>query len=1005
VDPDNLRPGLVAVYRDTAGPTPTEVYQRDPTIAVNWKAGESAHPRLAADGGSARWEGYVNVLRPGPYRFSVWLRGKFRLRVTGREVLAAEVTGAAAALREGPEVQLEAGVHPLVADFTRLPGAARVELLWQAPHFATEPLPYDHLGHLPAAVPQRLAVDQVVERGRFLAEEHSCTRCHQPADGDRLARGLQPRQGPDLSKVGERAYPGWIFHWLEAPHRLRPGTAMPQMFADDEAGRVERYLVARYLASLGGPVKTSGKRPSRLPDVINRRQRLFASLGCVTCHGDEKTGSQPAPARSLYALASGAGGPSVVRLTGLGSKTNPERLAAYLQNPLAVDPSGRMPNLLLSGKEAEELAWFLCNSKVPGVGRELPEPPKPEQIRETFRRVDARPEELAAFARFPAEQQPVELGKRLVIDKGCNQCHTIAPQGQPFAAVLASASFDDVKKPAAQAKGCLADDRAKRGKAPWFNLGNQDRTALRAFLQEGTRGAGTGAPAYAARVTLQRFNCLACHNRDGEGGLTSQFIEDVRKFDKAENAEAVSPPPLTGVAHKLRTPWLKQVLTGAGRARPWMSLRMPQFGEANVGHLPTALAALEGVEPEDQVYRVPLSAAGIEAGRAMVGRQAFGCISCHDIAGVVNAGTRGPDLALMNQRVRYPWYRRWLEQAQRMQAGTRMPTIFPDGHSTLATVLDGKAEAQADAIWAYLSLGPALPLPEGLDPPKGLVVQVKDRPVVLRTFMPDAGARALAVGFPRGVSVAFDAATCRLAYAWSGNFLDATPVWANRGGSPAHILGARFWNAPRGCPLVVTPSEAPPDFDAHVNDPAYGVSPPEGVLYKGPRQLAFEGYTVDHDGRPTFRYRLNAAETSPVEVQERPEPLQSPVAFGVKRRFSFTLPAQQKAWLLAAEANGEPRLLDPTGAEVKLDWKAGAAELPTAGGVLKLPQGGDKVVLLKAAAAPEGSRWLLVRQGGGWQALLRIPAPAAPARVHIDLNLWAPYRDEPGLVKELVRGK
>ena len=57
-----------------------------------------------------------------------------------------------------------------------------------------------------------------------------------------------------------------------------------------------------------------------------------------------------------------------------------------------------------------------------------------------------------------------------------------------------------------------------------------------------------------------------------------------------------------------------------------------------------------------------------------------------------------------------------------------------------------------------------------------------------------------AVGYPGGVSVAYDMATCRLAYAWSGNFLDASPAWNDRGGSPANLLGPRFWLAPPGCP-------------------------------------------------------------------------------------------------------------------------------------------------------------------------------------------------------------
>src|SRR5207302_2635537 len=136
---------------------------------------------------------------------------------------------------------------------------------------------------------------------------------------------------------------------------------------------------------------------------------------------------------------------------------------------------------------------------------------------------------------------------------------------------------------------------------------------------------------------------------------------------------------------------------------------MPQFGGANVGGLPEALASLEGTTPDDAVHKVALTEPKVRAGRLLVGKQAFGCISCHDIAGIPNTGTRGPDLASMSQRVRYDWYRSWLEQAQRMQPGTRMPTVFAEGKSLMPQLLGGSADAQADAIWTYLSLGKNLP--------------------------------------------------------------------------------------------------------------------------------------------------------------------------------------------------------------------------------------------------------------------------------------------------------
>src|SRR5262249_29554224 len=43
---DDLKPGLVAVYKDFATP-PVEIVRIVPTVGFTWKAGEAAHPRLA----------------------------------------------------------------------------------------------------------------------------------------------------------------------------------------------------------------------------------------------------------------------------------------------------------------------------------------------------------------------------------------------------------------------------------------------------------------------------------------------------------------------------------------------------------------------------------------------------------------------------------------------------------------------------------------------------------------------------------------------------------------------------------------------------------------------------------------------------------------------------------------------------------------------------------------------------------------------------------------------
>ena len=345
----------------------------------------------------------------------------------------------------------------------------------------------------------------------------------------------------------------------------------------------------------------------------------------------------------------------------------------------------------------------------------------------------------------------------------------------------------------------------------------------------------------------------------------------------------------------------------------------------------------------------------------------------------------------MNQRVRYDWYRRWLEQPQRMQPGTRMPTVFTDGKSLLDKVLDGDADAQAEAMWAYLSLGPEPAAARGMEPPKGLVLAVKDRPVLLRTFMPDAGTRAVAVGYPGGVSVAFDAATCRLAYAWSGNFLDASPVWDGRGGSPAKVLGPSFWTAPPGCPWEVGTAPAsrptsPPGRRTRPTAPPL----PEGKVFTGPPQLRFEGYTTDQPGCPTFRYLLHAGTdaavggdrairsrcdhrpasawraTSPCRCRRGRPPGCWPARRGRSRAHSMTTGS-------VAAARPEGRKL----------WK-----LPADGPVAGVAAGRRPRHRADTGGAPEGSRWLLRRQGTAGRRCCACRQRRRPGDREVRFDVW-----------------
>jgi hypothetical protein len=210
------------------------------------------------------------------------------------------------------------------------------------------------------------------------------------------------------------------------------------------------------------------------------------------------------------------------------------------------------------------------------------------------------------------------------------------------------------------------------------------------------------------------------------------------------------------------------------------------------------------------------------------GEGGLSCISCHDFKDRVALATRGPDLTEMHARMRREWFLRWLRDPGRIQPGTAMPTFFQ-------AVPAEEAARRMHLIWAALAAGKDMPAPAGFADPRSFTVTVAEEPVVLRTFMPDAGPRAIAVGLPGGTSFCFDAESCRLLYAWKGDFLDLSPAWGGRGGQPARILGPRIYRAPDEFPLRLG----------------------------GAGKAVFQGYILGGKA-PEFHYRLDG-----VDVHER----------------------------------------------------------------------------------------------------------------------------------------
>jgi cytochrome c551/c552 len=628
----------------------------------------------------------------------------------------------------------------------------------------------------------------------------------------------------------------------------------------------------------------------------------------------------------------------------------------------------------LDGASSREIAQYLCRTTDGQISRRLRDEPK------------IKPAELDAgkvirdLATLDNAKQWVEVGRQLFATKGCVQCHQVKEKSAPVPSIP---SWESVQKK--RNAGCLAPD-SKAGTHPSYPLTVGERDAIQTVLASVSSAEmihRTTAPD--PRHTLKRLMCLNCHSRDGEGGLAASLADRMKMLESAENADDVRPPSLTHIGHKATPEWLNSVLLKGGRARPWMGLRMPQYGAFHAASLVNGLAQLEGIHHSVPATKPTFDANLIAAGRTLTGKDGYGCITCHDIAGVAGGGTRGPDIALTFDRVRPEWFERWMHNPQRLSPGTKMPQYYIDGRAQ-NDVLGGDVSKQIHAIRAYLSLGPGLSLPVGMEPPKGLTITVTDRPVVLRTFMPEgAGTRPIAVGLPGGVNFAFDSTNGRLGYVWMGNFLDTSPVWNNRGGQPAKLLGARQWDAPNRIPWTVG---SQPNFE--------NVNPPDHVPVTNPAESAFhfDGYHVDRNGAPVFQSVLRGP-TKPIKVSESISGLRNPLANGLSRTITWN--SDDPIWFLAGETEGEPVIINTEGQRQTVKPKDGIVTVPVTGSRVVLPFAGNRAMLYDASTARLDAVWhFSPRPGGGWQLALKLP-PSGP----LTWSMWILPNNDERLIREL----
>ena len=597
------------------------------------------------------------------------------------------------------------------------------------------------------------------EGGRLLYNELGCVNCH---GGE---TGLPTLRGPALATVTQRVRSEWLSKFIADPATVHPGAVMPQVLA--KADEPTLIAIEHYLATLKS--KSAIKAAAKIMHVNGGRGgELFNSLGCVACHAPGKNFVPPdgVPKATDFTYRS-------IGLADLKAKYSLDSLSSFIFDPLKVRLDGRMPKILMEKQDSIDIAGYLLE----------------------FQGSDGRLD--VAIDQVTLDAKQVAAGRKAVIAARCAACHDL-----PKDVAAAPVALNKAEG------GCLDADHTK---GPRYALSDAQRASLKLFLAKKDEAAG---PKLAADLTLQALNCVACHERDGQGGPDAgrkpYFQGDHNLGDTGRY-----PPPLTGVGGKLRPEWLAKVLAGENRVRPYLQVKMPLFGAATAN-----LEKLLGVA--DARPAMKFEGGDDTAGRKLMGTQGgAGCITCHRWGDRPSLGIQGPDLSNIAARLQEGWLRAYLVNPAAYRPGTLMPSFWPAGKSFNPSILGGDPDRQIASIFKFVES--ANGEPEGFPQNRNGEYEIvpTERPVVQRSFVEGVGVRALLVGFPTGVHLAYDGEHGGPALIWKGRFFDAYTTWFSR---------FPIFEKPPGEKILTWPK---------VTDGR------------------FLGYRLDAQGTPTFLYELN----------------------------------------------------------------------------------------------------------------------------------------------------
>lgn len=717
-----------------------------------------------------------------------------------------------------------------------------------------------------------------IGNGEKRFHEVGCTACHAARDGQEMAGDVSVPLG-DLSQ--KYTVPS-LMQFLANPLVVRPSGRMPAPHLNkNETEEIVSYLM-KDLAGLAADPELANlpKIPYRyyegqwanLPDFEKLKPKKTSegpAFSTVSAETQNNFGLVfdawfEAPTDGPYTFAITSDDGSEILVDG-------KRVAINDGLHPATTQQGKVN--LKKGPHQVTVRYFQASGDIalqvkmggPGIPLGHLGPRVAATKEELLQNSKSKPDEDSKKPRFVIQPDLVEKGRALFVSVGCASCHQLQENNQALQTVAATRDRAKPLRQLAGTGGCL--DAKAHSQVPFYSLTAPQRDAMAAAIQSLKEpAAGDSKPEHRIATTMLRFNCYACHERNKIGGVPESRNEFFLTTQKEMGDEGRIPPSLGGVGAKLTANWMKKIFAEGADDRPYMLTRMPEFGSKNVAHLQELFDSVDTMEPVE-IPEIKLPERQVKSfGRMMTGDEIFGCIKCHTFNGQRALGIQSIDMTIMTKRLKHDWFHSYLVDPATFRPGTRMPTAWPLGRSTLRDVLDGDTHRQIEAIWLYLSDGGNARPPQGLNR-QAIVLAADENAVIYRNFIQGAGPRAIGVAYPEKVNLAFDANEMRLALLWQNKFIDASKHWVGRGPGFQGPLGDQVLTLWTGSPFAEL---AQPDL-------AWPRQPAKEQGYQ------FQGYRLTDDNRPTFLYAFGD-----IQIEDFPTGITGEKSLQLKRTLSLT---------------------------------------------------------------------------------------------------------------------